>query len=143
MGYETEAWRAPTVGESETILASEHGRITHNIDYRSHWFILTRAEMGRYYLLVKHGGGEERIALPSVNFKITANMIASLDSDVRYLMLHHLYGIHRDARRAAEDKTAGEYRLAFAEGRLKKRKLPKRGIKVWTEPKIASATVAV
>jgi hypothetical protein len=46
-------------------------------------------------------------------------------------------GTRAAPRRAAEDKTAGEYRLAFAEGRLKKRKLPKRGIKIWVEPKAA------
>ena len=68
-GYETEPWRAPAVQADETLLYCEHGRILHRtgpngVDYRSHWFrIVKQTDGGKFLLLVKHGGGEERIEL--------------------------------------------------------------------------------
>jgi hypothetical protein len=132
--YETEAWREPKHYETDTVVCSEHGRIAYNIDYRSHWFVLVRGEFKHYALLVKHGGGEERIPMPAVNFGFTADVIFSLPSDERYLMLHHLYDVYLHARREAEDATAAKFKRAFVDGRLKKRRLPRRGYtKVWIE----------
>ncbi len=134
MGYETEYWREPKAADNETVIASEHGRIAFNIDYRSHWFMLVKQSEWRYAIRVKHGGGEECVSMPTVNFKFTAEAVCALPSDQRYLMLHHLYDIARDAKREAEDATAAKYRRAFAEGTLKKRKMPNQGrVKVWIE----------
>lgn len=134
MGYETEHWRQPTVEMDEIMLRSEHGRITHNVDYRSHWFILVKSGHHSYVVVVKHGGGEERVQLPRVNGDVVAKIICSLDSDEAYLLMHKLYDIHKDAANEARDKTAQKYKSAFVEGRLKKRKLPAQGVtKVWIE----------
>ncbi len=80
------------------------------------------------------------MAMPTVNFKVTAAIIASLPSDEAYLLMHHLFDINYNAKKAAHDATAYEYREAFVDGRLKKRKLPARGVvKVWIEDKEKTA----
>ena len=56
-----ETWRQPSIKEGDTVLFSEHGRIIGNVDRRSHWFKLVKAQYGPMALLVKHGGGEEPI----------------------------------------------------------------------------------
>lgn len=33
-----EEWRQPTIQDDDTVIFSECGRITHNTDFRSHWF---------------------------------------------------------------------------------------------------------
>ncbi len=128
-------WREPKAREDENVIRSEHGRIAFNIDYRSHWFVLVQGpSKHQYAIMVKHGGGEERIQMPTVNFKEIAAVIAALPSDEAYLLMHQLYDIHKDAVREARRQTAKEYREAFVEGRLKKRKLPAQGtVKVWIE----------
>jgi hypothetical protein len=55
--------------------------------------------------------------------------------------LNAIYHAQADSRRAGADSTAAEYRRAFAEGRLKKRKMPARGaVKVWIEPPAPAVT---
>ncbi len=128
-----EEWRKPTLHPDDAEVFSECGRICYNIDYRSHWFVLIQSR-GLFTLIVKHGGGEERINMPRVNFKVTAQAMIHLSSDDRYVMLHSLYDIHKQAKRDAETETAQEYRKAFVDGKLRKRKLPARGVvKVWIE----------
>ncbi len=131
-----EPWREPKMQDTDVLKRSECGRIVFNIDYRSHWFVLVKGQFGGHALLVKHGGGEERIQMPMCNDGQLARIIASLNSDDAYLLMHHLFDIHKDARRAGESATATEYRHAFVDGRLKKRKHPAKGVvKVWIEPK--------
>jgi len=129
-----EEWRQPKEHDGDTVLYSECGRVLDRVDYRSHWFKLVNGQYGGYALLVKHGGGEERVQL-GYNKRIAAPFF-NMDSDARYLLLYQFLSIYHDAKRAAEDATAKLYRTAFAEDRLKKRK--QRGqdaVKVWIEAK--------
>ncbi len=136
-----EPWRAPTLAEGDVLLYSECGRVhkagqfgqgNSGIDYRSHYFRVVNAR-GHAVLLVKHGGGEERIQLDYTARRIPF-IFDPLDSDARYLLMHMLHSVHSDARRAASDSTAREYRLAFTSGRLKKRKVRgSQDVKVWIE----------
>lgn len=76
--------RAPTPADGETIVFSEYGRIMDRTDYRSHWFMLVRGKHGGFYLLVKHGAGQERFQV-AWNKRI-ASALEMLPSDDRYFM---------------------------------------------------------
>lgn len=73
----------------------------------------------------KHGGGEERIPLGyhSRYWKQFSQALQGMDSDGRYLMLYALYDLHKDTKRREGDRVRNEMKLAFVEGRLKKRKV--------------------
>lgn len=138
--YELDEWRKPKIEEGEKELFSEPGRVlpggsNYSVDYRSHWFVVTKGEYGGYALHVKHGGGQERVKLPY--FMLTlAPGFAELTSDQRFLLFWALLDVHHNAQREAKEIEAGRYRVAFVEGRLKKRKYPRQAtIKVWIEPK--------
>jgi hypothetical protein len=131
--WELEAWRAPTLQEGDVEIFSEPGRIAFNVDYRSHWFKLVQVRCGWYYLLVQHGGGEERHKLATKPQFVET--LACLSSDLRYLTLHNYLNIIHEAQSVARYNAIDEYRKAFVDGRLKKRKMPGRDVcKVWIEP---------
>ena len=138
-----EPWRAPTLQDGDAVLYSECGRIiaagtyghgSNGIDYRSHYFTVAKGSHGYgCYLLVKHGGGEERIKI-DYSASRAAQFFEPLDSNARYLLMHMLFNVHSDAKRAAAEATAAHYKAAFVSGALKKRK--HRGqdaVKVWIE----------
>lgn len=103
------------------------------MDYRAFYFRIVQDEFksGRS-LLVKHGGGQERISLGFYTHAVAG--FEQLTSDARYHMMHLLYRVHEDAVRMATDQTVMRYNTAFAEGRLKKRKVTGQNmVKVWIE----------
>lgn len=120
VNYGCDPWRAPKPQEGDAVLFSECGRVL-DCDYRSHWFMLVKPQFGQYTLLVHHGAGQERIAV-DYNERIV-NILGSLNTHQRYLLLHLFFNIHSYATRAASESTARELKNAFAEGRLKKRKV--------------------
>jgi hypothetical protein len=129
-----EEWRQPVAQDTDTVLYSECGRILNNVDFRSHSFKLVKHGGLGYSLLVRHGAGDERVFLGFAYRGIEA-IFKSLDSDSRYLLLNTLLNVKHDAERAARENTAKEYRQAFVDGRLKKRKQRGQGsVKVWIEP---------
>lgn len=138
-----EPWRAPDLAEGDAIMYSECGRIieagTHGhgrngIDYRSHYFRVVSGTNGHgCFLLVKHGAGQERIKL-DYNAQRAAQFFEPLGSNERYLLMHMLFSVSREARTVAQAETATTYRKAFIDGRLKKRKARGQStIKVWIE----------
>lgn len=143
---ETDPWRAPALAEGDNLLFDEPGRCkpmvngTGSTDYHSHHFRLVQ-NRSLYVLLVKHGGGEERIGL-GYPFTRIAELFSLLpDSDARYLMLHALYNAHREAERDGRDSERARWSLAAAERRIRVRKV--RGqdkVKVSIEPKIEKST---
>ncbi len=137
-------WRAPSLQDGDEILFDECGRCAPQVngkgqtDYHSYHFRLVR-NVSMYSLLVRHGGGDERIPLGHDHTRI-AEILWMLDSDARYLMMHALYGVHRDAKERATAATRREWSQAAVDGRIKKRK--KRGqdlVDVWIEPAMKSA----
>lgn len=137
--WETDIRRRPTIKEGETLLFSEHGRIVkggehYSVDYRSHWFCLTKNEY-HYYLLVSHGGGEERIQIEySANIGYLLQTLEQADSDTKYFLFYHMYRVHKNAAKNAMEETAARYRSAFVNNKLKKRKQRGgSGYKVWIE----------
>lgn len=131
---------APSLHEAETLLFDEPGRCSPQIngdgstDYHSHHYRLVGVRHGGFRLLVRHGGGEERVSL-GYSYRRIADLVAMLpSSDARYLFLHALYTIHQEASDAARETEANRWRAAAADGRLKKRRYPKRDTtRVWIE----------
>ena len=137
--YGAEPWREPKPEEGDTVIFSEHGRVLDNTCYRSHWLMLVKCQYGGHALLVKHGGGEERINLFSAGRYRVPDSLALLDSDFRYLMLYQLFRIHTEAKRNGEKQARADMTMAFVEGRLKKRKIKGQGAyKVKVEPRQAA-----
>ncbi len=126
--------RAPSLIEGDSLLHDVCGRILDKTDFRSHYFRVVLARFGGAFLLVKHGGGQERIQIDYNSIR-AARLLAQFNSaDELYLMLHMLYSVHSKAYRAAAENTASIYRQAFASGKLKKRKQRGvDGVKVWLE----------
>jgi hypothetical protein len=121
---------APEVAERDVILFDEPGRCG-GMDSHCHHYRLVK-NVGTY-LLVRNGGGDQRlrVSLPrgfSLEF---------MDSNTRYWILNAIYHAHSDGISEARTNTAAEFRKAFAEGRLKKRKLRgSNSVKVWIEDRL-------
>lgn len=132
----------PALKEGDTLVYDEPGRCG-GLDCHSHHFRVVKGEHGsRHYLLVRHGGGDERIELVSswgclvgAMGRAEVDHLAPLDSNGRYWLLHTIYSVHRDAARTARQRTAAEWMQAAATKRIKTRKT--RGyhsVRVWIEP---------
>jgi len=139
--YGKESGREPTMGEDETLVFDEHGRIydeegcNYGVCYQSHYFRVTKGKYGGYRLLVKHGGGEERIDLG--HNQVLIDSLALLPSDYRYRVLSALHHLYRDGQQDGRSAMELRYRTAFINGHLKKRKRPGReSYKVWIETPI-------
>jgi hypothetical protein len=64
----------------------------------------------------------------------------SQDDRGAFWLCWYLIDVARSAHAAGRQEAAKEYREAFVDGRLKKRKLPARDdVKVWIEPKASDA----
>ena len=130
----TDSWRAPSVPDGHIIVFDEPGRILGHTDFSSHYFRCTRGEASSLTLRVKHGAGEQSVDL-GYAYRGVEQALAKLGSDDRYRLLYALYVAHRDSAEQTRRTTVREYQIAFAEGRLKKRKLRGRNdVKVWVEP---------
>lgn len=122
----------PTLTEYDTLLYDEPGRCG-GVDSHCHHYRLVLSHGRSLDLLVKHGGGEERIRLS--NSKALRPILDVLDSNPRYWLMNSIAHASSDARQQGEASANERWRRAAAEKRIKTRKLPHgRGVKVWTEP---------
>lgn len=111
----------PKLGEHDTLLFDEPGRCGNGVgDSHSHELRLVKQQYGGYALLVRHGGGEERISLGHSNQ--FANMAAAMDSNARYAFLIRFYHIQSDLVRAAVEAEGAKWRTAIIEKRIKKKR---------------------
>lgn len=121
----------PTIQDGDTILFDEPGRCG-GLDSHHLHCMLVKARFGGLYILVRHGCGDERIQLsPYAN--LTKESLAAMDSSARYWMLATLWSAYRDGADEAQKKESATWRKAAAEKRIKTRKYPTKGIKVWIE----------
>jgi len=126
--------RAPTLQDGDIIIIDACGRVINNVCYRSHYFRLVGVKHGGSALLVKHGGGEQRINLKWPPRQLIEGL-RDMEPEAQYLALHLIHKISGDAARDAAGNTAKLYEQAFVDGRLKKRKMPRQqAVKVWIEP---------
>lgn len=127
----------PTPESNDELIYDEPGRCG-GLDSHSHHLRLVK-KYGSHYLLVKHGGGEERIKL-SCAAGLFIPAMQAMDTNARYWLLLTLYDAHGDAATEAADKCEAKWRKAAAEKRIKTRKYPARGtVKVWIEPTASAA----
>ena len=122
----------PALHDGETLLYDEPGRCGGS-DSHSYHFRVTQ-EGGRVYLLVRHGGDDERMEF---GWKSTVlPPLAVLNSTGRYWLLCAAFHGMKDAVHNAVSKETAEWRKAAADKRIRTRKFPARGVvKVWIEPK--------
>lgn len=122
----------PVLLDRDELLYDEPGRCG-GLDCHAHHFRLVKTSY-TYDVLVRHGGGQERFSIGVVG-RLLVPSLASLDSNGRYWLLHTLYSVREDTRRAAEDMVSFRWRTAAAEKRIKTRKIRGQGkVKVWIEP---------
>jgi hypothetical protein len=133
---ETDIVRAPPLGEGDVLVYDEPGRCkplvngTGSTDYHSHHFRLVECRRS-YALLVRHGAGDERIDLGGRHTRL-GELLAPMDSDARFLMLHALFSAHTDAYRSGRAAERTRWMGAAAERRIRTRKMPGREVvKVW------------
>ncbi len=119
--YSTRQPMPPDLREIDALLWDEPGRCG-GIDAHSHHFRLVKTSYPDFVLLVRHGGGDERIDLGcTARFVLPA--LESLDSNGRYWLLHTLYSVHSSAERHASQERDSVWQKAAAEKRIKVRKL--------------------
>lgn len=122
----------PALQEDESLLFDEPGRCggidSHAYHYRvAKWHSI-------YFLLVRHGGGDERLRLHLYGRGLV-EALTLMGSNTRYWILNETYQVHSDAKDEATAETSSTWRKAAAEKRIKTRKQPSRGVvKVWIEP---------
>ena len=131
----------PAVEEGDLLIYDEPGRCG-GLDCHSHHFRVVLDRFGRQQLLVRHGGGDERIELGcswdcliGKSDPAETDYVRSLGSNGRYWLLRTIYTVHRKAGDAARNATDAEWMEAAAQKRIKTRK--SRGyhsVRVWIEP---------
>lgn len=113
------------------------------VTYESHHFWVhfgaryKSGKPGRAIIVVHHGGGWEAWEAESM---LAQAMETIADDRALFKLCWSLADIHRNATLSGRDAAAGEYKRAFVDGRLKKRKI--RGsdrVKVWIEPEQSQA----
>ena len=120
----------PSLADGDVLLYDEPGRCG-GIDSHSHHYRVVK-DYGALYLLVRHGGGDDRINLHL--YKDQPEVLAQLTSNGRYWLLNATYHAYRDGKSEGHERTEATWRRAAAEKRIKTRKV--RGgnaVKVWIE----------
>lgn len=123
---------APVLGEHDTLRYDLPGRCG-GMDSHAYHLCVVAVRFGGPALLVRHGGGEERVSLG--HRKVMLEMLEQMDETARYWFLMEFYHLLTDAARDAVDKTNVRWRTAAAEKRIRTKKLRGRdAVKVWIEP---------
>jgi hypothetical protein len=121
----------PDVADDETILYDEPGRCG-GLDHHAHHFRVVQW-YSSLFLLVRHGGGDERMRL--FPHKRLAAMLANMDSDTRYWILAAIYDAYSDGQTAGRETERTTWSRAAVEGRIKTRKQRNSNtVKVHIEP---------
>ena len=122
----------PDLQDGDVLLFDEPGRCG-GLDSHSHHFRMVKHGCGTVSLLVRHGGGDERIRL--FPHRDLPAILGTLDSTARYWLLAALHSAYRDGRTHGRDHERGIWTQAAKDKRVKTRKQPSRGVvKVWIEP---------
>lgn len=120
----------PEMQSGDVLLYDEPGRCggvdSHHMDCRL-------VDNCGLYLLVRHGGGEERIHVSSTRSALKAAFEA-MDSNARYWVFAAIQGAHSDGADEAQKKESTRWRTAAAQKRIKTQKQRGRdAVKVWIE----------
>ncbi len=124
----------PAIADNETILYDEPGRCG-GLDSHSHHYRVVRS-FGSLYLLVRHGGGDERIRLSCAETLVAP--LAVMNSTGRYWLLNAIHHAQSHAAQAARDAEAARWTRACVEKRIKTRR-SRYTVQVWIEAAIREA----
>jgi hypothetical protein len=122
--------KPPELKEDETLLYDEPGRCGGLDSHSFHYRLVSR--FSSVYLVVRHGGGDERFRLSSTTTLLET--LTAMGSTARYWVFNALYHAHSYAKREGREGEAMRWRQAAAEKRIRTRK--NRGentVKVWIE----------
>ena len=120
----------PDLDDGDELLIDEPGRCG-GLDCHCHHFRVVKAQSayGGYFLLVRHGGGDERIPLGS---RPGIRPLLATDSNSRFWLLQMMYQVQHNQAAEARKLANDQWTKAAAEKRIKIRK--QRGsVKVWVE----------
>ena len=112
----------PALQDGDVLLYDEPGRCG-GIDSHSHHFRLVN-HYGMRYLLVRHGGGDERIYIGGSRPGLAS--FDKMDSDERYWMLQLIYETQRHNSDDARMNERGKWVRAAIEKRIKVNRRGKR-----------------
>ena len=128
----------PALLDGDVLLFDEPGRCG-GLDSHSHHFRLVKHGCGTVSLLVRHGGGDERIRL--YPHRDLPKILGALDSTARYWMLAALHSAYSDGETYGRDRERGTWSQAAVDKRIKTRK-SRYTVKVWIEPKTEKEVAA-
>jgi hypothetical protein len=121
----------PDLQDGDVLLFDEPGRCG-GLDSHSHHFRVVKHGCGTVSLLVRHGGGDERIRL--YPHRDLPKFLEAMDSTTRYWMLATIHSAHRDGEELGRKTEHFKWYMAAAEKRIKTRKMPStNSVKVWIE----------
>ena len=113
----------PNIQETDTLLLDLPGRCGGHLDSHAYHFRIVKTPGGGRALLVRHGGGDERIRLAGTTETSTAILIGSHSDDHAYWMCHMIYHAHADSRRETTRKNDAWWEKAAVEKRIQVRKV--------------------
>ena len=117
--FSTRKPSAPELEDGDTLVRDAPGRCGHGTDSHAHHFCLVKRH-GQYYLLVRHGAGDDRIELGA---RRGAVVLSALDSDSFYWVLQMIYHTIQHERTYAKNSEYQRWHVAAAEKRIKTRKM--------------------
>jgi hypothetical protein len=117
----------PELSEDDRLVYDEPGRCG-KLDSHSHHFRVVM-DIG-LHLLVRHGGGDERLKLSDgLN-----DILKTLDTNSRYWLLQGIYHAYSAGKLEAKEQTTKRWQQAAVDKRIKTRKQRNSNyVKVWIE----------
>lgn len=113
---------SPELEDGDELVYDEPGRCG-GVDAHSHHFRLVK-RYGQYAVVFCHGGGVGRFVVP--HYKGAANqlidLLAAMDSNMRYWMMHAMYHVYSEGGRAAREDERAVWVSAAVEKRIKLRR---------------------
>lgn len=108
----------PALIDGDTLLFDEPGRCG-GIDSHCHHYRVVR-HGGTVWLLVRHGGGDQRIRMSNGSKFVEG--IANVDSDIRYWLLNAMYHAQHDAMYLARQDERQKWQMAAVDKRIRVRR---------------------
>lgn len=107
----------PAIMDGDVLLFDEPGRCGGIDSHSHHYRVVQNCGLS---LLVRHGGGDERIRLSL--YKQQPEILLNLSSSDRYWILNAIYHAYSDGKKRGSDYATEEWQTAAIEKRIKTRK---------------------
>lgn len=107
----------PTLAEHDTLVYDLPGRCGGQDSHCHHYRIVNHTFPT---LLVRHGGGDDRVRLS--NGRQVSALLATLDDTARYWLCNAIYRAHADGRTSGRNTEYERWYMAAAQKRIKVRK---------------------